>query len=102
MKQLIEELGFDMEIPIAFIDNMSTIKLTKNSVFHQRTNHINIKHHALREMVENNIMTVEHVRTNDMLADPLTKALSASKLNDHFKYWGMCILRADVNNGNIL
>ena len=64
-----------MEVPIGFVYSMGAIKLAKNPVFYQRTKHINIKHHVVREMAENNIMTIEHVKTNNMLADPLTKAL---------------------------
>ena len=85
-----------MEIPIALVDNMSAINFAKNPVFHQRTKHINIKHHVSREVVQNNIMTIEHVKTNNVLAERSTKALAAPKLNDHLKSWGTHISRADA------
>ena len=57
------------------VDNMSAIELSKNPVHHDRSKHINTRFHFIRECVENGVVSVEHVRTEDQLADILTKPL---------------------------
>jgi hypothetical protein len=60
-------------------DNQGSIKLTKNPQFHNRTKHIDIHHHYIRELVMLNHIEVEYISTNDMVADILTKPLSKIK-----------------------
>jgi len=57
------------------VDNMSAIELSKNPVHHDRSKHIDTRFHFIRECVENGVVSVEHVRTEDQLADILTKPL---------------------------
>ena len=57
------------------IDSESTIQLSKNPVFHDRSKHIDVRYHYIRECVEENRVKLESVRTVDELADILTKAL---------------------------
>ena len=57
------------------IDNKSTIELSKNPVFHERSKHIDTRYHFIRECVSNGEVDVEHVSTEHQLADILTKAL---------------------------
>ena len=48
----------------------------QNSEFHQRTKHIDIQWHWIRERVEEGSITFNYVPTTEMVADVLTKALS--------------------------
>jgi Reverse transcriptase (RNA-dependent DNA polymerase) len=57
------------------VDNMSAIALCKNPVFHDRSKHIDIKYHYIRENMESGKIELEHVSTTDQLADLLTKPL---------------------------
>jgi hypothetical protein len=57
------------------IDNKSAIALAKNPVHHDRSEHIDIKYHSIREHIEKGRVEVAYVRTHDQLADILTKAL---------------------------
>jgi hypothetical protein len=41
-----------------------------------RTKHIDVRYHYIREMVENGEIKVEYLRTEDMIADMLTKPLA--------------------------
>jgi hypothetical protein len=61
--------------PKLFIDNKSAISLAKNPVFHDRSKHIDIRYHFIRECVEQGRIDINYIRTNDQLADVLTKAL---------------------------
>jgi hypothetical protein len=56
-------------------DNKSTIALCKNPVYHDRSKHIDIRFHFIRECVEKRKVEVEHIGTNNQLADILTKSL---------------------------
>ena len=62
-----------------YIDNKSAIALSKNLVHHDRSKHIDIKFHHIRLCIEENKVEVDHVRTNEQLADILTKALGRTR-----------------------
>lgn len=57
------------------IDNQSAIQLSKNPVHHDRSKHINVKYHYIRECIEEGRVDVESVDTKSQMADILTKAL---------------------------
>jgi hypothetical protein len=61
--------------PKLLVDNKSAISLAKNPVFHERSKHIDVKYHFIREQVEQGSVCIDYVRTSDQLADILTKAL---------------------------
>ena len=60
-------------------DNQSAICMSKHPKFHGRSKHIAIKYHFIREQVSNNTIELKYCRTNDMVADMLTKGLSAQQ-----------------------
>ncbi|GKG05594.1 hypothetical protein Tco_0325680, partial [Tanacetum coccineum] len=62
------------KIPL-YCDNKSAIALCCNNVQHFRSKHIDIRHHFIREQVENRVVELYFVETNYQLADILTKAL---------------------------
>ena len=59
-----------------FCDNTSTINLTKNPVYHSRTKHIDIRHHLIREHVQNGHIIPDFVNSNNQLAYIFTKPLN--------------------------
>lgn len=80
--RLLKEIGAInyTSVPTLYVDNQSAIKLIGNSVFHERSKHIEIKYHFLRNMVEQKSCRVEYISTNMQEADLLTKALGYAKL----------------------
>lgn len=60
-------------------DNSSALDLASKTGYHARTKHIDIRHHFIRQHIEDGRIIVGHVGTNDMVADILTKPLSAAK-----------------------
>lgn len=62
-----------------YCDNQSAIYLSKNSVFHARTKHIDIRHHFTREAQERGDITLSYVSTKIMVADVLTKSVTKNK-----------------------
>jgi hypothetical protein len=66
-------------------DNEGAVKLANNPMASNRTKHIDIKHHYIRELVDAKRVAVVSVGTADMLADGLTKALPEPKHSMIFK-----------------
>jgi len=60
-------------------DSQSALAAIKNPVHHARTKHFDIRHHFVRDAVENGDITVNYVPSNENPADILTKALSRDK-----------------------
>lgn len=52
MKQMLFEYNISQEIMIMYCYNKSAINISKNPVQHRRTEHIDIQHHFIRELVE--------------------------------------------------
>jgi hypothetical protein len=65
-----------------FIDNKSAIQLCKNPVFHDRSKHIEVRYHYIRECVEAGTIYVKHIRTGEQLADILTKPLARVRFQE--------------------
>jgi len=56
-------------------DNTSAINLTKNQIQHSRTKHIEIRHHFIRDHVNNEDYEMKFIETKLQLADIFTKPL---------------------------
>ncbi|KAM0018090.1 putative RNA-directed DNA polymerase [Helianthus debilis subsp. tardiflorus] len=80
LKRLLSEItGWKEEKITLRVDNVSAIALMKNPVFHGRSKHIDTRYHFIRECVENEDITVEHISGELQRADILTKALARIK-----------------------
>ena len=58
-----------------YCDNISSIALSKNLVFHGRSTHIEIRYHFIRKLVENGDIKMEFCKSEQQLADIFTKLL---------------------------
>ena len=65
---------------VIYCDNLSSIQLARNPVFHARTKHIEVHYHFIRERVIAGDIDLVYVSTEDQVADIFTKALGAEKL----------------------
>ncbi|GJW92891.1 putative ribonuclease H-like domain-containing protein [Tanacetum coccineum] len=65
----------------------STICIVKNPVFHSKTNHIEIRHHIIRDSNEKKLIQMIKIHTDQNVADLLTKAFNVSR----FEYLIACI-----------
>ncbi|KAL4563757.1 hypothetical protein LXL04_027802 [Taraxacum kok-saghyz] len=76
IRGVLEELGMkQVEGTVIKCDNTSTIKLSKNPVFHGRCKHIGVKFHFLRKLVGDGTVELQHVGTREPIADIFTKPL---------------------------
>ena len=60
-------------------DNKSCVKLSENPVFHDKSTHIEIKYHYLRDMVQRGAVKLQHVAMEEQIADVLMKPLARVK-----------------------
>ena len=81
LRQLLFDMqGFNKESVIVNIDNQGAISLAKNPVHHQRSKHIDIRYHFIRNEIQNGIVDLKYVKSEDNVSDIFTKPVSKSKL----------------------
>lgn len=76
LRRILDELGINIDKVKLCNDNIGAQRLATNPVFHVRTKHIDIRHHFVREVVDAGLIRLEHVASEEMPADVLTKGLS--------------------------
>ena len=77
---MLEEYDVKQGVLTLYYDNLSAINISKNPIQHSRTKHIDIRHHFFRDLVEEKIVTLEHVATEEQLADIFTKPLDVKQI----------------------
>ena len=65
-----------------FCDNSAAVFMAKNNKSGSRSKHIDIKYLAIRERVKDKKMVIEHISTELMIVDPLTKGMPPFKFKD--------------------
>ena len=90
---LAELIGGAVLAPKLKVDNKSTIALMKNPVHHDRSKHIDVKFHFIRECCDRKLIDVEFVGTELQLGDILTKALGRVRFQE---------LRGDIGMKNLV
>ncbi|CAJ2665853.1 unnamed protein product [Trifolium pratense] len=91
MRQMLKEYSVEQDVMTLYCDNLSAINISKNPIQHSRTKHIDIRHHFIRELVEEKIVTLEHIASEEQLADIFTKALDASQFENLRGKLGICL-----------
>jgi len=65
-----------MDAPVViYYDNISSILLANNSVYHGKTKHIEVHYHFIREKILAKEIDLIHVSIKDQVVDIFTKAL---------------------------
>ena len=78
LRRLMGELGFlSQKTCQIFCDNKAAISIAENPVQHDRTKHVEVDRHFIKENIEGGIIEFPFVRSKDQLADILTKAVGA-------------------------
>jgi hypothetical protein len=72
----------EIQVPVLRVDNKSTISLVKNPVHHNRSKHIDVRYHLIRECEQIGQIAVEFIRTEEQLGDILTKPLGKIKFRE--------------------
>lgn len=64
-------------------DNTGAINLSKNPIQHSRSNHIDIKHHFIKDHVQKGNVKLKFIETKLQVVDIITKTL----IEDKFKFF---------------
>ncbi|KAL5824162.1 hypothetical protein ACOSQ3_020225 [Xanthoceras sorbifolium] len=72
-----------------YCDNSAAVFMAKNNKSGSRSKHIDIKYFAIKERVKEKKVVIEHVSTELMIADPLTKGMPPFKFKDHVNNMGL-------------
>lgn len=76
IKRVLHEIGILNSNPIKVLcDNQSAISIAKNPVHHDRTKHVEIDRHFIKENIENGTISLQYTPTSQQTADILTKAV---------------------------
>ena len=75
LHNMLNQLDLKISCIQIFVDNQSTIRLALNADHHNRTKHIDIRYHYVRDIVLKELIKLNYVNTHDQLADIFTKPL---------------------------
>jgi hypothetical protein len=79
IREFLRELEFrsrDDQLVLIFADNKSAIDFIINSLYHKRTQHIEMRWHWIRKMMNRKKITLRYLFISEMIADGLIKSLS--------------------------
>ncbi|KAG7559402.1 Ribonuclease H-like superfamily [Arabidopsis thaliana x Arabidopsis arenosa] len=89
LKALLKDFGIDTPKPITMhCDNQAAIHIASNSVFHERTKHIEVDCHKVREQVQLGVILPCYTESEEQLADIFTKGASTK----------VCSVRTDTTH----
>ena len=92
MKKLLHDYGIPQDTMCVFYDNTIAINLSKNLVQHLKSKHIEIRYHFIRNLVEDKVVCLEFLHTNNQKADIFTKPLDGPRFESLCKTIGISII----------
>ena len=89
LKKFLQELGLKQERYVLHCDSQGAIHLSKNSSFHSRSKHIDVRYHWIRDVLNDKLLQLEKVHIDENTSDMLTKALTKDSMRsvDFWREW---------------
>lgn len=76
LRNLMQHMEIKIKTPTLWVDNLPAIHIAENPVHHSRMKHVAIKHHHIRKTINDGEIEIQHVGTENQLADITTKTLA--------------------------
>lgn len=90
LKIILEDLRIKSDAPMRlYCDNKSAISIAHNPVQHDRTKHIEVDRHFIKEKLDSGLICTSYVSSQDNLADILTKGLNSNNFERIVSKLGM-------------
>src|SRR5258708_25612560 len=95
LQHLYSDVGIPISVPIfLLIDNQSAIALAENPIFHARSKHIEVRHHWVREKIEDGTIKLDYIPMANQIADIFTKPLNSEKFRKFRDALGLVPVKA--------
>ena len=92
LKGLISELGIPQKVVDIHCDSSSAIYLSRNPAHHEKTKHIDIKLHFIRNVISRGVVKMVKIHTSNNPADMLTKVVPSAKFKTYLDIAEICSL----------
>ncbi|CAL8999384.1 unnamed protein product [Prunus brigantina] len=90
LRKLLTELGYKPTSTMnLFCDNKAAIAIAQNPVQHDRTKHVEVDRHFIKQKLEAKVFQFPFVKSEDQLADILTKAISSKAFHNSLDQLGI-------------
>jgi hypothetical protein len=90
LRHLLSDLGYPPDEPIRlYCDNKAACDLAHNPLQHDRTKHVEVDRFFIKEKLDENMLELPRIRSEDQLADILTKAVSSQVFSNVVSKLGM-------------
>lgn len=88
--RIMADLKIPMQLPThLYGDNTASLHIANNTVYHERTKHVDHDCYTIRERIDNGMIKTMHVRTHNQIAGVLTKALYPAPFRDLISKMGV-------------
>lgn len=87
---LLDDFGIKQDCVDLWCDSQSMIHLAKNQVHHARTKHIDVRYHFVRDVIEDEEVSLMKVHTNENAAAILTTVVSGGKFQYCLELLNVC------------
>jgi hypothetical protein len=82
-----------LKLPLKlYYDNSSVMLYSNNNRSSSKSKHIDIRFLAVKERVQSELISIEHVGTTFMLADPLTKGVIPKQFHEQVAHMGIYVI----------
>jgi hypothetical protein len=90
LRKLLAELGLNPKNEMKlYCDNKAAIDISHNPVQHDRTKHIEVDRHFIKEKLDSHIISLPFIRSVEHVADILTKAVASKSFEENLEKIGM-------------